>query len=584
MNDDLRQRKYEAIFQIYSNYDRDIAPIFEDIIDTDNQIFSTAILAPFLKRFQPFRTDYISRNLQTLSNYLSTSDPIVTFWRTGGTLAIQIEPRSMSGIGFDRLVLKELTPDPNKSVELKVRLVRENPNDGTTKQIASGRYSLDTNGDLDLSNFVKEITFFDGLDENLDVQSRRYLLSVQSEGIGVGDLTEEAVSVKMGNRVTGASIPSSRIHLALADKNTMNVTKIDSSVEDSPDHHDVAFYSLEEKFQDIRMSRTGDDTLVIHPGTYLIHEDFIVPGDLKVVLEAGVRLLLGEKVAFVGYNGLDVRGTKESPVYVTSIDHQKPYGTFAFLGTASSKSKIEYFIQSNGSERWVDGVFFSAGFSIHNHDEITLANSEIKGNRADDGANFKNTRRVSIYNTLFQNNFADQIDLDYANALVSNSKFENTLGGDLNGDGLDVSGSEVLVTNTTFTGFNDKGVSIGEHSQVLLYGSKLHDNAKGAAVKDLSNAYFINMDYQNNGIDIVAYRKKRIFGGGSVYVEGVPNSAQRSKMGFDGQSNLYIFENALSSGSFEPSGENVDLPSLFEELELSPHYGVDAPKLELHDD
>ena len=170
--------------------------------------------------------------------------------------------------------------------------------------------------------------------------------------------------------------------------------------------------------------------------------------------------------------------------------------------------------QPGDSARWINGIFFSGGFSIHYSEEVILRNSRIEGNHADDGVNFKYVHSVLIENTLFQDNFADQVDLDSSNGRVINSQFFNKQKTSLNGDGIDTSGSDVLISNSIFTGFNDKGISSGERSNVIIHKCKLHNNNIGVAVKDLSRAFFVDVDFNNNYKDVAAYRKKHVFGGG----------------------------------------------------------------------
>ena len=83
-----------------------------------------------------------------------------------------------------------------------------------------------------------------------------------------------------------------------------------------------------------------------------------------------------------------------------------------------------------------------------------------------------------------------------------NSQFINPLQSTANGDGLDLSGSQILAMNNQFSGFRDKGISIGEDSEVIVYKNFINRNNKGVAVKDLSHTYFIQNKFEDNEIDI----------------------------------------------------------------------------------
>ena len=206
-----------------------------------------------------------------------------------------------------------------------------------------------------------------------------------------------------------------------------------------------------------------------------------------------------------------------------------------------------------------------------------MTNSRIQDNHADDGANFKNVDNVIIDNTIFQDNFADQIDLDYTSALVTNSQFLNTKGGDLNGDGLDISGSKVVVTKTSFTGFNDKGISVGESSDILVMNSKLHNNRNGAAVKDRSNGYFIDVDYQENVYDIASYMKKRIFGGANVVVQDLTLNDKLLSLDFDNKSKLFVMTQKPANDVWGLAKQTVNFDALFVTLGKTPTQTVRIP-------
>ena len=107
--------------------------------------------------------------------------------------------------------------------------------------------------------------------------------------------------------------------------------------------------------------------------------------------------------------------------------------------------------------------------------------------------------------------------MDFVTGVVKESIFEDS-DGDANGDGLDFSGSKIIVKSNRFNNFQDKGISIGEKTNIILYDNLIAENNNGAAVKDLSNAYFISNIFLNNVIAINSYQKKPLFGGGYTYI------------------------------------------------------------------
>ena len=114
-----------------------------------------------------------------------------------------------------------------------------------------------------------------------------------------------------------------------------------------------------------------------------------------------------------------------------------------------------------------------------------------------------------ISNSDFSNNSADQVDLDFCFGTVTNCTFSpSTI--DPNGDGLDLSGGDLYVMGCTYDGFLDKGLSIGENTQVIVEGNTFTNNAAAAAVKDNSKLYEHNNSYSNNKKTFNLYIKKKI--------------------------------------------------------------------------
>ena len=115
----------------------------------------------------------------------------------------------------------------------------------------------------------------------------------------------------------------------------------------------------------------------------------------------------------------------------------------------------------------------------------------------------------------------DQVDLEYFDGIVRDSRFEGAPSGDPNGDGLDLRGSRVVVVNNELTGAADKAASVGEQSEALFVANRVGHSAIGVAVKDLSTAYLYDNRFVENRRDVRATMKKPFFGGGRVVFAGV---------------------------------------------------------------
>ena len=82
---------------------------------------------------------------------------------------------------------------------------------------------------------------------------------------------------------------------------------------------------------------------------------------------------------------------------------------------------------------------------------------------------------------------------------------------DSNGDGLDVSGSKVLIQKNSFEGFLDKALSVGENSVILIKDNSFNRNLRAVTVKDGSKAYVLDNLFINNTFNFSLYIKKRFY-------------------------------------------------------------------------
>lgn len=564
-NGQHRQLKYQHISNLISEY-QDVESEQRALRDKMQSVHNFGWAEAILQKIPQFSTDLLAQNLNTVKAYLSKSTPYVQIEGQNGELTLVIEPQSMSAITISDLYIAGLELNQVSHLPIKASTIMVSP-DGITQFPNKGIILPIVNQrELDLTTLVRDFEMYTGVDRNSDRLIRKYIIKFEAKNIDFSDIALEDIKLNVKNLVMKTVIPSSSISLTKISDLKLKDLLSSASIVFEPYQPESEFSDLEMKFPNIDMSHTNKYQLTIHAGDYYLNQDFIVPAGLQLVLEAGTTLSLGSNVSLTGSNGVEIKGTRAEPVTITSIDPLKPYGTFGILGNKKSTSHINYLYQSHGSERWVNGVFFSGGLSIHYNNSVTIKNSVFKNNQADDGVNIKYVPNVLIEATLFQDNYADQIDLDYTNALILNAQFLNTKGGDLNGDGLDLSGSKVIVSETLFNGFRDKGISIGESSEFFVYKSNLIRNVIGAAVKDRSSAYFERVNFSNNDTDIAAYMKKDIFGGGRVNLQNPSRSPDPMSFLFDKKSSLFYVMDKKMNGALDPLMSPQDIPEFFQAL------------------
>ena len=269
--------------------------------------------------------------------------------------------------------------------------------------------------------------------------------------------------------------------------------------------------------------KNNSKTYILKKGNYILNQDLAFPFESNVIFEPGVNIKIAENKSIYITGNFLARGTENLPITVSSLDNKNSFGTFAILGTTSKPSDVnmKYFKISKGSEAVINGTYFSSQLSIHFSD-LLIQNSIIKDSSSDDGINIKFSN-VKIINSKFYNNFADQIDLDYSNGLVENNNFyyekEKIDRFDVITDGLDISGSNVIIKNNLFKNMTDKGISVGEGSRAIITNNTFKANNSAIAIKDSSMVCVNRNSYQKNVFDLNAYIKKKMYDVPNVFYE-----------------------------------------------------------------
>jgi parallel beta-helix repeat protein len=234
-----------------------------------------------------------------------------------------------------------------------------------------------------------------------------------------------------------------------------------------------------------------------------------VPEGLTLEIEPGASLEMESGVSLVCFGPLRAAGTAAAPIRVVPAGG-KPWGTLAVV-RPDAESVFRHVELAGGSGAAVDGIVFTGALAVHGGD-VSIEACRIRDCPAEDAVNVKRGR-VRVADTLFTDNASDSIDLDFTEGAIERCQFVNT-----GGDAVDTSGSRITIAGSRIEGAGDKGISVGEESEVEVSDNLLIGNAIGIAVKDRSTARISQCTLTGNGTAVAAYRKKPIFGGGHAEV------------------------------------------------------------------
>jgi hypothetical protein len=556
-NDIIRQAKYKKIYEFIVKHGKDTVALHKKIYYDNNALTYVGNVLNISEKFNINLGNLtgkmsLQENITQLKDYLESCSTDIGIFSMKGQIQIDVLPHSMSALNIDKLFIKMPTNIKHRKGALDLIILTSINNIIDERSIKKAHFIQDAQG-IHLTMGVKDILFSTTLNENLDLTDRKYTLIFNSEIFNDFDHPKDHLDIKMRNTVTNKEvilINQSELKQPVNRELYKDVLYVD----------DTALWA--KKYSNIVSLNTALKEAIINSGKYKISEDFIIPKGYKLVINAGATLNIAENKSIVGYNGIDIRGTFEQPVTITSQYSDKPFGTVGIMGDAGTVSSINYLHISKGNESWIDGIYFSGALSIYYNGEVTISNSIISYNNADDAITLKYSPLVTINSSIFINNYADHIDFDYCSASIKNNDFIINRLENSNGDGLDMSGSNVVINNCRFRGLSDKGISVGEGSSALVYGNTFLNNSIAIAVKNGSNAYMSNNNFIGNKTDLTAYVKKGIWGGGNIYIKH-EQIRPNNKCKIDKKSTLRYLPDDLDLSMILSNGQ---IPSIFEKL------------------
>ncbi len=249
-----------------------------------------------------------------------------------------------------------------------------------------------------------------------------------------------------------------------------------------------------------------------------VESDIVLPEGSALFIHEGVELGLAEGVSIKVRGDLRISGTPERPVRFLSASSPekagaKAGGTWGGLYAAGTDEKpvrvlIENAIFSDyGSfpKTRVSDLMLNGGITFY-HADIVIKNAKFLNAGSEDAVNLISSV-ADIDKMTVVGAYSDAVDLDFSLTDIDQLSISGS-----GGDGLDASFSLVRVSRSDFTGQADKGMSVGEMSNIYVFDSKFTGNDMGIANKDQSHLRVKGSLFKDNRVAISEFIKKPYFG------------------------------------------------------------------------
>jgi len=251
--------------------------------------------------------------------------------------------------------------------------------------------------------------------------------------------------------------------------------------------------------------------ILVKKGHHTLSKIVVIPKLYDVFIEAGVQIDMKQQAAIIICGNAHFEGREGDRIKLYSSDHTSR--GIHFMGT-SAVLNIKYTDFKGQGDWWGPERWFKGGVSVL-ESEVLMSHCTFSYMRGEDALNIVGSKKLILNDIYFSYCEGDALDLDYCEADIEHLYFD-TIGG----DGLDLSGSKVTGQLLEFTAIDDKGISIGEASEVFINDIKIEQVNLGIGVKDASKATIVDLFMNNCTYGVAVFNKKPIFTAASAEIDG----------------------------------------------------------------
>ena len=259
----------------------------------------------------------------------------------------------------------------------------------------------------------------------------------------------------------------------------------------------------------IVFDRLEGNDLYIRKDSIRIDFPIVIPEGYRVHFEAGTVLDMVDKALFLSYSPVIMEGTEQHPVVITSSDFSA--NGFTIL-QAKERSKLRHVVIENMNTLDLKGWVLTGALTFYESD-VDIENTTFYRNQCEDALNIIRSD-FHLDRSSFDHIFGDAFDSDFSTGLVSNTVFTN-----IGNDAIDFSGSQIKIKDTRIEEVEDKGISGGEESHLVVENTTITNANIGLASKDLSVVKVANSRFIDCKYGLVLLQKKPEYGPATVILK-----------------------------------------------------------------
>jgi hypothetical protein len=262
---------------------------------------------------------------------------------------------------------------------------------------------------------------------------------------------------------------------------------------------------------DFLLIEEANQKIYLKSGDWTLEQSLMIPKGYRVIANGGVTLNLTQAAKIISYSPLEWIGTQEQPIVIQSTDGT---GQGIVILKTEHPSILEQ-VQFKNLSHPAQGGWALTGALTFYEAPVVFNHCQFQGNRSEDALNIIRSQ-FTINHTLFDRSFSDALDADFAEGEIHNSAFVNS-----GNDAIDVSGSRITLKQIFINQAGDKGLSVGEHSQINATQLQIKKAHVAVASKDESRLKIKNIEIHDSEIGLAVFQKKSEFGPASLIVNAL---------------------------------------------------------------
>ncbi len=263
-----------------------------------------------------------------------------------------------------------------------------------------------------------------------------------------------------------------------------------------------------------------NNNIYLKTGQTTIDSHLIIPEGYNLLVNPGTHIDLIKHAMIISYSPVTIKGTKANPVIISSSDGT---GNGFTVLQADKRSVMEYVQFDKMNTLNYKGWALSGSVTFYESD-VDINRASFKDNGCEDALNIVRSN-FALKNSRFSGTWGDAFDSDFSTGLVDNVLFTN-----IGNDAIDFSGSHIKIINSTINGAEDKGVSGGEDSHLIVENTTISNANIGLASKDLSSLTVDNSVVKQCNYGLVLLQKKPEYGPATMNLSKVKISDTKTPM------------------------------------------------------